>query len=529
MLNRFVFAASELEAEPMTANNGAESGCRPPRTIWVQGATWLLAAACLFLVVGGGLRYRHGWNLQRAANTRGFVLTVEKRVTPALQAWFGEEFVRPLDRVVGVKSESPMPEDLLLLNGLPYLRSLSLTAAAPQILPDLGKIDWAGMRRLESLELRSPSLNLSAVEFQSLIALKELSLTSMQYLGMEDLKFPPSLLNVRVAGQVGPALMRAIAELPGLQDVSLRLKIDQPLPAGWGSALRSLRARSLHLSAHATPRDPQSFSGAVPADQIDWGGLAQVDGLRSLHVNVADFGPAELTRLAEYSRVQSLSLYVVGWRAEPSTPISTFRRLETLSLEISGGEIDLRLLSQIHTLKRLSLGLRETVLSGECLRHLSQLRSLEALKVFSQIDQSALEELARFPALKEIWVSGNELEPAVLAGMPKLESLTLQVPKDSTGRDQLLPLASLHRLKRLELGAVIDPSGIAALAAFPALEELVLSWTSVTAEQLQTLKGSPRLRRLEILGTPAVGVVTPEWRDEYLPGVEIITHDSLRR
>lgn len=512
----------------MMDNKNAVPGRRPPRAVWVQGATWLLAAACLFLVVGGGLRYRHGWNLQRIANTRGFVLTVENRVTPALRAWFGEEFVRPLDRVVGVKGESPMPEDLPLLNGLPYLRSLSLTADAPQVLPDLGKIDWAGMRRLESLELRSPSLDLSVVEFESLINLKELSLTSAQHLGVEELKFPPSLLNVRVASQVGPALMGAIAELPGLQDVYLRLNIDQPLPADWGSALRPLRARSLHLSAHTTPGNPQSFAGAVPADQIDWGGLAKVEGLRSLHVNVADLGPAELTRLAEYSRVQSLSLYVVGWRAEPSAPISTLRGLKTLSLEISGGEIDLRLLSELHTLKRLSIGVRAAALSGDDLRHLSQLRSLEALKVFSQIDQSALEELARFPVLKEIWVSGNELEPAVLAGMPKLENLTLQVPKDSTGRDQLLPLARLHRLKRLELGAVIDPSGIAALAAFPALEELVLSWTSVTAEQLQALQGSPRLRRLEILRTPAAEVVTPEWRDAYLPGVEIISQETMR-
>ncbi len=513
----------------MTASDRAEPGRRLPRTIWVQSATWLLSLACLLLAVWGGVHYLHGWRLQRVANARGITLTVEARVTPALRAWFGEELVRPLDRIVGVRRVSPTAEDLPLLNGLPYLRSLSLTADAPHDLPELGMIDWSGMRRLESLALRSPSLNLSVVEFESLVELKRLSLTSAHFVGVEDLKLPASLQNVRVDGEFEPAIMRSIAELPGLQDVYLRLNTDQPLPAGWGSVLRPLRARSLHLSAHATPGNPQSFSGAVSADQIDWGGLAQVEGLHSLHVNVADLGPAELTHLAEYSRVHSLSLHVVGWRAEPSAPISTFRRLETLSLEISGGEIDLRLLSQIHPLKRLSLGLRETALSGECLRHLSKLRSLESLKLSAPIDQSALEELTRFPALKEIWISSHDLNPAVLARMTNLESLTLRVPKDSTGRDQLLPLARLPRLKRLELGSVIDPSGIAALAAFPALEELVLSWTSVTAEQLQALRGSPRLRRLEILRTPAAGVVTPEWRDAYLPGVEIISHDSLRR
>ena len=115
---------------------------------------------------------------------------------------------------------------------------------------------------------------------------------------------------------------------------------------------------------------------------------------------------------------------------------------------------------------------------------------------------------------------------AHLAGLQKLTSLGFFCSPELTDT-ALIQMKAMRQLKRIRLLATprVTDTGLKLLRELPALEELTLQYTGVTAEGLDALNGFPALRRLTLtgsFGTPFRGERIQTLRTA-LPGCEIIT------
>ena len=139
------------------------------------------------------------------------------------------------------------------------------------------------------------------------------------------------------------------------------------------------------------------------------------------------------------------------------------------------------------------LGLRLTNASGEGMRFIKEMKSLECLTLPGRIDDAGLAEVAEQRSLKRLHFSGKNLVTneglAVLAKLSSLEELSLTGSR--IGDDGLVHLAKLPSLRYLMLyGENFSDAGMAHLKNVPSLKILNLAHLKqITDEGVEYLSG----------------------------------------
>jgi hypothetical protein len=150
-----------------------------------------------------------------------------------------------------------------------------------------------------------------------------------------------------------------------------------------------------------------------------------------------------------------------------------------------------------------SLLLKESQASDECLAAVARVRHLESLYCWDAhaLTDAGVAHLRRLPRLKYIHISDSQLTDDSLRTfglMPQLEGLSLQ-ENYFTDRG-LAELRNLKRLKSLwvDLGkSDISDAGLSYLEGLPALEELAVQHSRVTADGVEQLKRKvPSLKKV---------------------------------
>lgn len=203
------------------------------------------------------------------------------------------------------------------------------------------------------------------------------------------------------------------------------------------------------------------------------------------------------------------------------------RRLPGLGLQLD--QVPADALSHLGQLRFLDLG--RTGEGDALLSWISGLTNLRVLRLpFARVGDAGLASIAGMSHLVELDLSGNEhvgdagldalarmneLEVLRLdetgvgdAGVAKLATRTSLRELDLTADrvDSVAPLASLHALERLDLGATrVGDQGISALAGLPALQSLDLAQTEVDDGARKTLAALPKLAELSVAGTRMTG------------------------
>ncbi len=150
------------------------------------------------------------------------------------------------------------------------------------------------------------------------------------------------------------------------------------------------------------------------------------------------------------------------------------------------------------------LGLRLTNASGEGMRFIKEMKSLECLTLPSRIDDAGLAEVAELRSLKRLYFSGKH--PVTNEGLAVLARLSLLEELDLGGKyisdAGLVHLAKLPSLRYLMLyGENFSDAGLAHLKNIPSLQILNLAHLPITDEGLQHLSGQTSLENLSLYNT----------------------------
>jgi Leucine-rich repeat (LRR) protein len=152
-------------------------------------------------------------------------------------------------------------------------------------------------------------------------------------------------------------------------------------------------------------------------------------------------------------------------------------------------------LKGLHSVKELTLQ-KET--SGDDLKFLAGMKSLEDLGLFGHFTEEALKPIATLTNLKHLSCESGGItseSAKYLAPLVNLEYLNLG--GEPIGDDGLRYLAGMKRLKELLLSRTrITNAGLVHLQALTALEKIDLSQTGVTGDGLQYLRGLKNLRSI---------------------------------
>ena len=182
-------------------------------------------------------------------------------------------------------------------------------------------------------------------------------------------------------------------------------------------------------------------------------------------------------------------------------PVAGLEKLRTLSLRDCEALSDLAPLAEHPALRKLDL--HRTAVSD-----LSPLASSPELNIMSIVRSEGIKDLsplADHPKLRVVTIAMSEPDPASLAKLFQLDSLTLlDVPLQSaaflrdmreirtlnlrrTGIGSLVPLANLRRLRQLSIEGA-EASHFEALANLRNLDVLTLSGTAITSEEVEDLR-----------------------------------------
>jgi Leucine-rich repeat (LRR) protein len=230
----------------------------------------------------------------------------------------------------------------------------------------------------------------------------------------------------------------------------------------------------------------------------------------------------DIAPLAGLSKLRELSLGNAEVSGKDLTFLSSLRHLEVLDTSQTDAGDDLVPLLKKLPLRRLALGKQVTArgiagiaslssleqldLSRSAVTDLSSLKQLKRLHTLlapASMAKVDLMELAEFPALRRLDVSGVKINRAaltVLATLPKLEELALS--RSSVSDEDLSALEGLKRLKALEISdAEVSPAGMSALGRLHHLEVLSLSWNGTArGRDLLPLGALKKLRLLIVNG-----------------------------
>jgi hypothetical protein len=132
---------------------------------------------------------------------------------------------------------------------------------------------------------------------------------------------------------------------------------------------------------------------------------------------------------------------------------------------------------------------------------LARLPTIENLLLCSELDDAAVAELRRMPALRELFLMGTKISDAGVAHLAGLRLTSLWLNDTRIGDAGVAHLAGMPlRQLALDETKITDAAG-PALAALPALEELDLSSSAVGDGVLAHLARLPRLRALDLTRT----------------------------
>lgn len=155
-------------------------------------------------------------------------------------------------------------------------------------------------------------------------------------------------------------------------------------------------------------------------------------------------------------------------------------------------------LLQIH-----SMDLSTARYSAAFLATMMKLSALSELRLdFLTLSTQDFVNLNESSSLETLWLTGSSVDDQMLAllqGVKTLTSLTLKSTKISN--NSMKALASLPKLKNLHLPATISDQGIEALAQSPSIEDLDISYTTVTAAALKSLTSLKSLSTLYVNDT----------------------------
>ncbi len=149
------------------------------------------------------------------------------------------------------------------------------------------------------------------------------------------------------------------------------------------------------------------------------------------------------------------------------------------------------------------LVIRRATITGEGLRHFTNLRSLDI--TWSLVEDKGLESIAGMTKLRRFWAKDTRLSDKtlkLLANMPDLEDVDIGGTR-ITGKG-LASLAGLKHIRKLDiLGADVDDAALDSLAGMKDLESLNLYRTKVSNAGLEKLKQFTKLREVDLRYTRA--------------------------
>jgi Leucine-rich repeat (LRR) protein len=298
---------------------------------------------------------------------------------------------------------------------------------------------------------------------------------------LSPLRSLPSLTTLEI--ESGPC---DITPLAGLRKLGY-LKLNRPEQNVDLSPLVVLpELRSLEL---IMPRLP---------DLTSIGKLSQLTSLCLFNGLYESSGVANLGPISQLTELRRLELRNIR-RETDLTPLPRLTKLTHLSLEDFPAATNTPALGGLRNLKELSL----QQLPFADTDFLNTLTQLEYLSIRSCHELHDLAPVWKLANLKQLWLAdlkglkselaGNALDLRLLAGLPKLEALTL-FPGTAIG--DLSPLANLPELWLLRLGEGSASTNPAQLAKVKKLTALGLS---AQGESLD-LGNMPRITSLELYG-----------------------------
>ena len=200
----------------------------------------------------------------------------------------------------------------------------------------------------------------------------------------------------------------------------------------------------------------------------------------------------------DYERVADLSF-------EHLTPLSHLQTLVVSKTRLTSEQF---VHLQVHRLlKRLCI--YDCELAPGAMESLGMLPAIEefVLHQTKVLDATDLEKNVRWPSLRHVKLFIAPIDDRVLiawSNSPQLETLRLGYQSDISPAG-LEALQKLPRLRLLELGNhQLSDAELATIPKhFPALEHLKLKGSKAGSETVQTIRKNPRLKWIDLQGTPA--------------------------
>ena len=230
--------------------------------------------------------------------------------------------------------------------------------------------------------------------------------------------------------------------------------------------------------------------------------LTKLPDLDSLGLGETNIHADDLQDLNALTQLRVLDLFGTATDNRSMRYVRDHRGIVALNLGACEGITDEGALhlSELKTLRGLLLrktGFEVKKLTGEGVRHLSRVTSLEVLDLHAvQIDDKSALHLKKLKQLREVDLSLTQLTDeglAALASLQRLERLALVYSTGFAGpqiTDQgVVHLSQLKELKSLNfIGAKINDRSVELLVSLKRLEHLVLTETEISVAGLQRLR-----------------------------------------
>ena len=288
---------------------------------------------------------------------------------------------------------------------------------------------------------------------------------------VQQLAALPGLRKLRVAGTlITLPTIQAIARRPQLEEVDLAQTPVDDASASALLAMPNMRILRLDLTAvsdaalHVTPsaalvelylsRTKITDAGLVILDQLP--------KLEALGLGETQVGDLTLGRITKMSGLRTLVLTQATASNAGLATLGTLSGLERLYLDNTGAD-DVTLVGLAPLRELRTLHLANSQVSEEGLPILRAFTQLDELTIGDTRMRAAIADLAAWPHLRTLTLTGLELGDAELATIAKRTTL-VTLDLSATQIHDITPLVRLEHLRTLGLvGAKLDAAGAAAM------------------------------------------------------------------
>jgi beta-lactamase regulating signal transducer with metallopeptidase domain/Leucine-rich repeat (LRR) protein len=218
--------------------------------------------------------------------------------------------------------------------------------------------------------------------------------------------------------------------------------------------------------------------------------------------DLKDAGDEVMPHVAHLTGLRILLLRQTDVTGEGLRYLDQLKSLEELYVPPRTDDIGLTHVAKLTGLKRLYFG--ENSVTNKGLAKLAALRNLEELDLFGkQIGDAGLVHLAKLPNLRHLWLTGRQFTDAGIAHVSRIRSLRTFSPQSTSiisdkGLEYLSTLPNLERLS-LHHNERITDRGMIHVVRMPALRQLDVGGTHISDAGLAHLQ---RLKNLEWLELP---------------------------